>query len=222
MALIFPKWTNEIPRVAVPVLTVLVVFITFVVWYWFSPWHTDVGYAPNQPIPYSHKLHVGQLGMDCRYCHFAVEKGPHGYVPPTQVCMNCHSQVKADSPRLAALRESWQDGQDGGGIPWLRIHKVPDYAYFDHSAHVNLLGGTTAVGCKACHGRIDQMVVVRQVAPLSMGWCIECHENPAPNLRPKELLTDMTWEPDAAWQQTAAERAKKLKPPTNHCSGCHR
>jgi hypothetical protein len=217
MALIFPKWTNEIPRVAPPVLTVLGAFAIFVVWYWWSPKHTDVGYAPVQPIAYSHKLHAGDLGMDCRYCHANVERSPHAGVPPTQTCMNCHRVVKSDSPALTRLRESWKDGEDGGPVHWKRIHKVPDYAYFDHSAHVNV-----GVGCKECHGRIDQMVVVRQAEPLSMGWCLDCHRNPAPHLRPLDKITDMTWTPDDAWTHTAVERAAKLKPPTVACSGCHR
>lgn len=224
MALIFPKWTNEIPKVAPPVLGVLLAFGVFVVWYWFSPSHTDVGYAPQQPIPYSHKLHVGQLGMDCRYCHTGAERSASAGVPPTQTCMNCHALVKTDSPKLAALRASWMGGtEDGGPVRWKRIHKVPDYAYFDHSAHLNL-AGDMAVGCKSCHGRIDQMVVVQQDQPLSMGWCLDCHRNPTEALRPRDKVTDMAWEADESWKKTAAENFKKYKlnPPTVSCSGCHR
>lgn len=214
MAQIFPKWTNEIPKVAPPFLLIGGALVTFGIWFWFSPQHTDVGYQPRQPVPYSHKLHAGNLGMDCRYCHTGAEQSPHAGVPPTQTCMNCHATVKTESPKLAKVRKSWETNQP---IEWVRIHKTPDYAYFDHSAHL-----TVGVGCKSCHGRIDQMVVVSQKEPLNMEWCLNCHRNPAQALRPLDKITDMTWEPDAAWKATAAEKAKKLQPPVTSCSGCHR
>lgn len=230
MALIFPKWTNEIPKVAPAVLAVLAAFVVFVIWYWWSPKHTDVGYQPHQPIPYSHKLHAGQLGMDCRYCHFYVERTRHAGVPPTETCMNCHARIKPDSPKLTWLRKSWREGVP---VPWKRIHKLPDYAYFDHSAHLNIPeGGGVAVGCKSCHGRIDQMVEVSQREPLSMSWCLDCHRdvrhaeergaNVGEILRPKDSITDMVWEPSSDWSQTALDIAKQLNPPTVECSGCHR
>jgi hypothetical protein len=229
MALIFPKWTNEIPKIAPPVGAVVTAFAIFVVWFWFSPKHTDVGYQPHQPIPYSHKLHAGDLGMDCRYCHFNVERAAVAGVPPTQTCMNCHSQVKTESKRLIPLYESWKSGEP---VHWLRIHKIADYAYFDHSVHMNIAGQKAAVGCVQCHGRIDQMPIVRQAKPLSMGWCLECHRtvrdgrdyglNVDEVLRPRSAITDMTWKADATWSQQATEIAKGLKPPTIECSGCHR
>jgi hypothetical protein len=237
MAQIFPRWTNEIPRIAPPVLTVLGGVALFVVYFWFSPKHTDVGYAPVQPIAYSHKLHAGDLAIDCRYCHNNVEQSAHAGVPPTQTCLNCHNMVKPDSPLLQQLRdrkdEKGQAKADAPSTPWLRIHKIPDYAYFDHSAHV-----TVGVGCVSCHGRIDTMEVVRQTEPLSMAWCLKCHRDvrdfearhtePADVIRPldKVRITDMTWGRDheeyAAWKSGAREFAKKLKPPTVECSGCHR
>ena len=243
MALIFPKWTNDIPRVGAPVAAVLGGFAIFAIWFWMSPKHTDVGYAPMQPIPYSHKLHAGELGMDCRYCHNNVERSANAGVPPTQTCMNCHKQVKQGSPRLTPLYKSWGDGtaeKDGGPIPWKRIHKVPDYAYFNHSAHVAIKHKEVGVGCVSCHGRVDQMAVVHQVQPLSMSWCLDCHNNPAPNLRPIGEVTNMDWAPDAAWATKAAEIATHLNPPGNKnvretlpdgrvivranasCTGCHR
>jgi hypothetical protein len=236
MAQIFPRWTNEIPKVAPPVLGVLGAFATFAVWFWFSPYHTDVGYQPEQPIPYSHKLHAGDMGMDCRYCHANVEQSWHAGVPPTQTCLNCHNMVKKNSKKLGWLRKQKDENGrplvDAPSTPWKRIHKIADYAYFDHSAHV-----TVGVGCKSCHGRIDQMVVVRQVQPLSMGWCLECHRNvkhfedrgfePAEVLRPldKVSVTEMTWpehEAFDAWKQPARDYAKTLNPPIVQCSGCHR
>jgi hypothetical protein len=229
MAQIFPKWTNEIPKIAPPVATVAVIFATFVIWFWWSPKHTDVGYAPVQPVPYSHKLHAGDLGIDCRYCHNNAENSPHAGVPPTATCLNCHSQVKADSPKLAALRKS---DREGTPVSWKRIHKIPDYAYFDHSVHLNLAGKTAGIGCKSCHGRVDQMVVVRQDQPLSMGWCLACHrevrrgqDNGFPiteTIRPADKVADMVWTPDASWASQATEIAKGLKPPTVECTGCHR
>jgi hypothetical protein len=229
MALIFPKWTNELPKVAPPILGVAGGIATFVVWFWFSPQHTDVGYQPRQPIPYSHQLHVGDLGIDCRYCHNNVERSSGAGVPPTQTCMNCHTQVKPKSAKLAALRKSWTDDTP---VHWLRIHKISDYAYFDHSAHMNIAGQRAAVGCNSCHGRVDQMPVVRQTEPLSMGWCLGCHRQVRDGrdfgfpveevLRPRSAMTDMTWTPDATWATQAKEIAKGLMPPTIECSGCHR
>jgi hypothetical protein len=239
MAAIFPKWTNEIPRIAAPLSVAGACLAVFVVWYWFSPKHTDVGYQPVQPVPYSHKLHAGDMGMDCRYCHFGAERSAHGSVPPTQVCMNCHTQVKTESAKLAPVRESWATGEP---IPWKRIHKVADYAYFNHSAHIAIKHKAVAVGCVTCHGRIDQMPVVHQVEPLSMSWCLDCHNNPAPNLRPIGEVTNMAWEAPAGWSEQATKIAKDLNPPGNKnaevwdektgerrgvkasagCTGCHR
>lgn len=235
MAQIFPRWTNEIPKVAPPVLTVLGIFAIGVVWFWFAPAHTDVGYAPVQPIPYSHKLHAGDLGIDCRYCHNNVERSSFAGVPPSQTCLNCHNLVRADSPAFELLRKQKDEGgraiADAAATPWKRIHKTPDYAYFDHSAHV-----TQGVGCVSCHGRVDKMVVVQQDQPLSMGWCLKCHRNiaefekrgfePADVLRPKSVaITDMTWPNHpayAGWKEEARDFAKTLNPPVVSCSGCHR
>lgn len=179
------------------------------------PQFTEVGYSPVQPVPYSHKLHAGNLGMDCRYCHIGVEQSAHAGIPPTEVCMNCHARVKKDSPRLAKIRESYETGQP---VPWVRIHRLPDYVQFNHQAHVR-----AGVSCVSCHGRVDQMVEVKQVEPLSMAWCLDCHRNPAPSLRPPELVTRLDWQPD----RDPAEIGRGLmarngiKPPTN-CSACHR
>jgi hypothetical protein len=190
-------------------------------WYYFSPKNLQVGYAPEQPIPYSHKLHVGELGLDCRYCHANVERSQEAMVPPTQACMGCHAVVKPDSPQLAALRDSWQSGNP---VPWIRVHKLPEHAYFDHSAHLS-----AGVGCVSCHGRVDQMDVVRLDAPLAMGWCLECHRDPAPHLRPESELTNMIWKHDEASPMLAAASvrpsehlaATRVHPP-EHCTGCHR
>jgi hypothetical protein len=169
---------------------------------------------PTQPVAYSHKLHAGDLGIDCRYCHANADRSSFAGVPATQTCMNCHTNVKADSPKLEKIRESWKTGQS---VEWVRIHKLPDYAYFDHSAHV-----TQGVGCASCHGRVDRMVEVQQVHELSMGWCLDCHKNPTPHIRPLDQITTMDWEPTGQWLGEASKIAKKLEPPTVSCSGCHR
>ena len=207
----FPSWHNIIPPifflVVGPVVTLLAIGG---VWYYFSPKFTDVGYMPEQPVHYSHKLHAGELKIDCRYCHTAVEKTAWAGVPPTQTCMNCHNAVKTKSPKLEMVRQSWKTGES---IPWVRVHKIADYAYFDHSAHVQV-----GVGCESCHGRIDQMVEVWQSQPLSMGWCLECHNAPEQHLRPKDKVTVMGYTPSPGDKERIATG---VNPPI-HCSGCHR
>ncbi|HJK97005.1 MAG TPA: cytochrome c3 family protein [Polyangiaceae bacterium LLY-WYZ-14_1] len=207
----FPKTLNLLPLVVAVAAVVGGAGLVFSLWYWASPKSTQVGYAPRQPVPYSHRLHAGQLGMDCRYCHAQVERSAHAMIPPTQTCMGCHAVVKQGSPQLQPVYDSWETGDP---IEWVRVHKVPDHAYFNHSVHLS-----AGVGCENCHGRIDQAEVVRVEAPLSMGWCIECHRNPESSLRPVSEITTMGWEPDPSWDAAAAAAA--VNPP-QHCSACHR
>jgi len=185
VAVIFPRWTNWIPLVVVGGLALAVPSITFAVLYWFSPEYTDVGYAPKQPVPFSHKLHAGELGLDCRYCHYTVEKAGHAAVPSTETCMGCHTAIRNKSEKLTLVRESYNTGKP---VEWIRVHMLPDYAYFNHSVHV-----AAGVGCATCHGRIDKMTVVRQAKPLSMSWCLDCHRAPNKHLRPREQVTNMAW-----------------------------
>lgn len=214
MAQIFPKRANALPLLTLLGLGLGGVLTVLLVWYYFSPQFTDVGYAPSQPVAYSHQLHAGKLGMDCRYCHSSVENGPHANVPATQTCMNCHKQVKPTSLALLPVRQSWATGQP---IEWAKVHHLPDYAHFNHAVHV-----TAGVGCETCHGRIDQMAVVRQVEPLSMGWCLECHRQPEQYLRPAAEVTTMGYVQPANFVQRNLERirAEHIVPPTN-CSACH-
>jgi Cytochrome c7 and related cytochrome c len=191
-------------------------------WYYFSPKNLQVGYAPQQPIPYSHKLHADELGLDCRYCHANVERSQEAMIPPTQTCMGCHAVVKADSPKLAALRDSWKSGDP---VPWIRVNKLPEHAYFDHSVHLTAGVGATergaaGVGCVTCHGRVDQMQRVRLDAPLAMGWCLDCHREPASQLRPRSEITNMTWKREQASTVLASVSSSVRAP--EHCSGCHR
>lgn len=221
MPAIFPRWTNNVP-IVIGVLAPLVgAAAIFAIWYWFSPKYTDVGYRPVQPVPYSHALHAGDLGIDCRYCHNTVEQASRAAIPPTDTCMNCHKLVKTTSERLELVRQSAERTPEfpaGKPIPWVRVHQLPDYAYFNHSAHV-----AAGVGCASCHGRVDQMVVVEMVEPLSMSWCLDCHRDPEPNLRPLDQVTNMNWDAEATAYDAKRDpaRTRQVSPPL-HCSGCHR
>lgn len=215
MAAIFPKSSDLILKVAGAVIGLGAVAGAAAYAYYSYPTVIDTGYQPVQPVPYSHKLHAGDMGIDCFYCHYTVYKAAFAAVPPTQVCMNCHTKVKDQSPRLELVRESFRTGQ---AIPWVQIHRLPDFVFFNHQAHV-----TAGVSCVSCHGRIDQMVEVRQEKPLNMAFCLECHRDPAPNIRPAELVTRLDWVPDRDAREIGQEiiNQKHLSPPLD-CSGCHR
>jgi hypothetical protein len=186
--------------------------------YGANPSTLNEGYAPQQPVPYSHALHAGKLGMDCRYCHNSVEKAGYAALPPTETCMNCHKAIYSKSEKLAPVRQSYVDGNP---VQWIKVHDIADYVYFNHSAHVN-----AGVGCVECHGRIDKMEVVQTVAPLNMGWCLECHRDPSPHLRPKDQVTNMNWQPSDDPQERAKLAADLRKinhvNPNTDCVTCHR
>lgn len=215
---VFPKWSNMLLPTALAVGPLVPLYVIFVVAYGFSPQTTDVGYQPLQPVPYSHELHAGQLGIDCRYCHNTVEYADRAAIPPTQTCMNCHVQIHKDSPKLKPLMESYATGKP---VLWTRVHDLPDFAYFSHSAHV-----TRGVSCVECHGRIDKMETVYQDQPLSMSWCLECHRNPDAHLRDPNLVTQLGW----GFDRTMADRVRDGKvwreinnlEPSQDCSTCHR
>ena len=215
MAAIFPKSSDLILKVAGAIMGLGAVAAISGYAYFSYPAVIDTGYQPVQPVAYSHKLHAGQMGLDCYYCHSTVYKAAFAAVPSTNTCMNCHTKVKTDSPRLEVVRESARTGQ---AIPWVQIHRLPDYVYFNHEAHLN-----AGVSCVSCHGRIDQMIEVEQAKPLNMAFCLNCHRDPAPNLRPTELVTKLDWVPDrdprAIGEEIIAE--KHINPPVQ-CSGCHR
>jgi Cytochrome c7 and related cytochrome c len=213
--MLFPKWANKTPLPLTVAGLVAGVGLITAIAFILSPYTTQVGYSPTQPVPYSHKLHAGDLGMDCRYCHVAVERSPVAMVPVSTTCMNCHRQIKPDSPKLAPVRESVQTGMP---VEWIRIYHSPDFVYFNHSVHVN-----AGVGCESCHGRIDQMEVVHQAKPLNMAWCLDCHRNPEKYLRPVEAVTTMGYVPAGNQLEIGAQlaRAKNIHPPVD-CGGCHR
>jgi len=215
LAQIFKPWFNHLAKIVLPAVGACACGIVFFFWYYGSPKYTDVGYRPEQPVPYSHRLHAGDLGMDCRFCHSAFHISAHATVPPTQTCMNCHKLILPESSKLWPVRESWTIHRP---IFWKRVHKTPDYAYFDHSAHIQV-----GVGCIVCHGDVAKMEVVSQQQPLSMSWCLDCHRHPDPYLRPRQEVTSMVWTPPLNQMEWAAQirQEKGIHPPVD-CSGCHR
>ncbi|HEY3354363.1 MAG TPA: cytochrome c3 family protein [Polyangia bacterium] len=215
MAVIFRPWTNRLPQMVAIAGPALLGAVVFGFWYWGSPKFLEMGYGPAQPVPYSHKLHAGDLALDCRYCHNTVERAAHAAVPPTATCMNCHKTVLKDSSRLGLVRSS---AETGAPIEWVRVHKLPDFVFFNHSAHL-----AAGVGCVSCHGRVDQMPVVHVAKPLGMAWCLECHRDPGPSLRPVAEVTNMSWDAATAGYDPAKDPARKrpVNPPTQ-CDGCHR
>ena len=165
-------------------------------------------------VCYSNGVEVGKLGMDCRYCHNTVEVSAHAAIPPTQTCINCHNNIRGQSEKLVLVRQSIATGFP---VEWVRVHDLPDFVYFNHSAHVQ-----RGVGCVTCHGRVDKMELVYQQNTLSMGWCLECHRNPAKYLRPQDKITQMDWQPENQEQLgTELINVNHIKPSTD-CSTCHR
>jgi hypothetical protein len=172
-----------------------------------SPYVNEVGVAREQPVPFSHKHHVAGLGLDCRYCHTSVEESRFAGIPPTSTCMTCHSQVWNTAPMLEPVRASFKDDRS---IEWVRVHDLPDFAYFDHSVHV-----TAGVGCESCHGRVDKMPLTWRVNSLDMEWCLECHRAPERHLRPKERVFEMGYTGPNIQRDVDQRRI-------TNCSACHR
>jgi hypothetical protein len=186
-----------------------------------SGWNTGQYIERQQPIQFSHKHHVGDDGIDCRYCHTTVETSASAGIPSTQICMNCHKQIWADSPYLKPVRDSFRDGKP---LEWIRVHDLPDFAYFNHSIHI-----AKGVGCSTCHGRIDQMPVVSQTNSLQMEWCLECHRAPEKFIRPKNEIFNMAWrERNGSKEEVALGKQWKQEyhiqgaDVLTSCSTCHR
>ena len=217
MSQLFPKSANRLPFQIVLFLFVLGGIASAGINYYATPKYTRVGYQPVQPVPFSHKLHNGQLGIDCRYCHSYEEKSGFSNVPTSQTCMNCHSLIKTDSPLLAPVRASYASGDP---VPWIQVHVLPDYVYFNHSIHL-----ARGISCVECHGQINQMDVVQHAKPLSMGFCLDCHRDPASHIRPHDQITNLDWkrptDPAELKKDTDLVEAWKVHPPQS-CSGCHR
>jgi len=177
----------------------------------------EVGVIREQPVPFSHEHHVGDVGLDCRYCHGGVEQSPFAGMPATKTCMKCHSQLFVDSNLLAPVRESYRENRP---LRWTRVHDVPDYAHFDHSIHIH-----KGVGCTTCHGPVNEMPLMWRESSLTMLWCLDCHRDPGPNLRPREAVFSM--------ESTSTAREKAERSPEElleayqvqsktSCSVCHR
>lgn len=215
MAQTFPEWTNKLPPFILAGVVLIVLGGIGFFWYYGSPKYTDVGYRPTQPVDFSHKLHAGDLGLDCRYCHNHIEKSGIANIPPTQTCMNCHTLVAAQTEKMLPVRESWSTGTP---IPWVNVHQLPQFSYFNHAVHLN-----AGIGCISCHGNVAQMDKVTLTEPLSMSWCLDCHRDPDPHLRPRDQITNMNWVPpvDQADFARRVRDERNLKP-SEDCSACHR
>ncbi len=213
MAALFPPWTNTAFRLAL-ILAALAAAaaVTAPMVIARSPFATGAHDPRLQPIAFDHRHHVLDDRIDCLYCHENAERGPYAGVPDTARCMGCHAQIWNDSPTLAPLRAS---AETGAPIRWERVHSLPDFVYFDHSIHV-----TRGIGCVTCHGRVDRMAAVEQVAPLTMSWCVDCHRAPERHLRPQSQITSTTWRPRPVdlVRLTATLRPRHL----TYCSTCHR
>ena len=222
MSDIFPKWTNRLPLYVIIGALMVGSAVTAGVWYYFTPKYTRVGYQPVQPVPFPHSVHADQLGIDCRYCHSDVDKAWHSNIPSASTCMNCHKAVLADDARLAPIRSS---ATNDTVVPWVQVHRTPDYVYFNHAVHVN-----RGVSCVECHGPVHKMDEVYHAKPLSMGFCLECHRDPGSKLRPLDKITDLDWK----WSDDPEEAARlqrkhgrKMVEDWNvsslqNCSACHR
>ncbi len=219
MAQIFHRSTNFIARFSVFSFIFIMGFAVLAVLEAArSPYMTRQNITREQPVQFSHKHHVGDDGIDCRYCHTTVEASAVAGIPPTKTCMNCHSVLFSNAGYLDPVRESYRTDTS---IKWVKVHRLADFVYFNHSIHVN-----KGVGCTTCHGPIDQMPLVFQASTLLMQWCVDCHRNPAPNLRPMDKVFAMDWQPGAdqeeLGQQFMKEREIRTAAELTSCSTCHR
>lgn len=219
MAQVFHRGANSIAKASL-IVAVILGGVAFYVYTQIarSSYLTGRYVEKQQPVQFSHRHHVGDDGIDCRYCHTAVETSYSAGIPPTQTCMNCHNQLWSDSPYLEPVRASYRDNKP---LEWERVHDLPEFAYFNHSIHV-----AKGVGCSTCHGQIDNMPAVYQENTLQMEWCLSCHRNPEKYIRPKDKITDMTWQDS---DLTTDERHQllidyKIRTPKllTSCSTCHR
>jgi len=216
MAQIFHRSTNTISRVSlfggIAIIAILVATLAAIN---RSSYMTEVGVARSQPVQFSHKHHVSDDGIDCRYCHTSVEASSFAGIPSTKICMNCHTQIWADSPILAPVRESFRTGKS---LEWTRVNNLPGFVYFDHSIHVH-----KGVGCATCHGRVDQMPLMWREHTLYMEWCLECHRNPERFVRPREQVFSMDWQPPSDQIALGQKLVQQYKIESlTSCSVCHR
>jgi len=215
MAAVFTKGQALAVRVALLALAVAVASLVML-WAWHVRAHDQLGEPIAQPIPFSHKHHVGDDGIDCRFCHTTVETDAHAGLPSTGVCLGCHSQLFRDQALLGPLHDSAATGRP---VPWRRVHVLPDFVFFNHGVHV-----AKGVACVECHGRVDQMPIEWRVKPLQMQWCLDCHRDPAPHLHPPSQEFAMDAPPVTPAQARALARAAHLESTRRltDCSTCHR
>jgi hypothetical protein len=188
MASLFPRWTNTLSRImGAATLIIPAVGVGGALLIVRTPFITNEHVEIDQPVQFDHRHHNWEQGIDCRYCHSAVETSANAGIPATSVCLGCHAQVWNKSPRLEPLRQAFFTEKP---LQWNKVHDLPDFVYFNHSIHVG-----KGVGCVSCHGRVDQMATMRQEAPLTMQWCVECHRDPSKHIRPVDQVTNMTWKP---------------------------
>jgi hypothetical protein len=216
MAQIFHRSTNTISRVSVfGGIGIIVVLVATLATINRSSYVTEVGVARSQPVQFSHKHHVSDDGIDCRYCHTSVEESSFAGIPSTKICMSCHTQIWAESPILEPVRESFRTGKS---LEWTRVHNLPGFVYFDHSIHVH-----KGVGCTTCHGRVDQMPLMWRENTLYMEWCLECHRNPEQFVRPREQVFNMDWQPPSDQIAIGQKLVQEYKIESlTSCSVCHR
>lgn len=216
MPQIFPKSANVLAKASIVGAGLLAGgVLTLVLNANRLPYVNNQGLAREQPVAFSHQHHVGGIGVDCRYCHTSVEKAAYAGIPPTKTCMNCHSQIWSTSPTLEPVRQSFRSDVS---IEWIKVHDLPDFVYFNHSAHVN-----KGVGCSTCHGRVDQMPLVYQQQSLQMEWCLECHRAPEQFVRPKAEVFNAAYEPPANQLELGKRLVKEYDiHPRTSCSTCHR
>ena len=214
----FPRWFDTAARAGIGGAALLVPAVAIGLGIFYrADYVTGEHTAYEQPVPFSHAHHVGQLGIDCRYCHTSVEDAAFAGMPPTETCMNCHEQIWVGAELLAPVRESWEAGTP---LRWKRVHNLPGFVYFDHSVHV-----AKGVGCAECHGRVDHMPLTWQEKPLTMGWCLDCHRDPAPHLRPRSEVFNLAWTrgpDDPPGDRLAADYRVRDSHTLTSCSTCHR
>jgi hypothetical protein len=217
MAQIFPQSANTLSKVSIIVTLVTIAGLGGAVFELGadSSYATNQGIARTQPIPFSHTHHVGSMGIDCRYCHSTVETSAYANIPPTKTCMNCHSQIWVNSPTLEPVRASYRTDQS---IPWVKVHDLPDFVYFNHSIHVK-----KGVGCETCHGRVDQMSLMSQKNNLEMRWCLDCHRHPEQYVRPRKYVTTMGYVPDGDQEEIGRKLVQEYHiQKLETCYTCHR
>jgi hypothetical protein len=216
MAQIFRPSANTLAKLSILGLLIIVAGLGwFVTEFSRSDYVTEVGVPREQPVPFSHKHHVGDVGIDCRYCHTSVETSAFAGIPPTETCMGCHSQLFADSPMLEPVRASFRNGTP---LRWTRVYDLPDYVYFNHSIHIH-----KGVGCSTCHGQVDKMPLMWRASRLQMEWCLECHRAPERFVRPRDQVFSMEWQPPADQQEVGRKLVQEYKiQKLTDCYTCHR